>query len=210
MKICSGQVAGLPILAAALLFTACATTKIINQWSDPSYTSPSFKRIIVIGVSKQNSIRRTFEDEFVAQLKALGIDAVPSYLFIPEAGQVEESRLKQAVKQAGADAVIMTRLVRVEKKAEMTPGRYSPFPGFGFYRWYSSAWVGFYEPPRLDFYDIYISETSLYDVMNDRLVWSGIAKTTDIGDIQKEIKEYVQTVIKALTERNLLRKAPVG
>jgi hypothetical protein len=210
MKTSWGHVAGLPLIAAALLFTACATTQIINQWSDPSYTSPSFTRIMVIGVSKQDSIRRTFEDEFVAQLKALGIDAVPSYLFVPEAGQVEESRLKQVVKQAGADAAIITRLVRVEKKAQMTPGRYGPFPGFGFYRWYSNAWVGFYEPPRVDFYDIYISETSLYDVVNDRLVWSGVAKTTDLGNIQKEIKEYVQTVIKALSERNLLRKGPVG
>jgi hypothetical protein len=210
MKVALGQVVGLPLIAVALLFSACATTQIINQWSDPSYTSPSFKRIMVIGVSKQDSIRRTFEDEFVAQLKALGIDAVPSYLFIPEAGQAEESRLKQAVRQAGADAAIITRLVRVETKAQMTPGRYGPYPGFGFYRWYSNAWVGFYEPPRLNFYDIYISETSLYDVINDRLVWSGIAKTTDLGDMQKEIKEYVQTVIQALSERNLLRKASVG
>ena len=210
MKVPFGQVVGLPLIAIALLFSACATTQIINQWSDPSYTSASFKRIMVIGVSQQDSIRRTFEDEFVAQLKAHGIDAVPSYLFIPEAGQVEESRLKEAVRQAGAHAAIITRLVRVEKKAQMTPGRYGPYPGFGFYRWYSNAWVGFYEPPRLNFYDIYISETSLYDVINDRLVWSGIAKTTDLGDIQKEIKEYVQTVIEALSERNFLSKPSVG
>lgn len=104
MKTSWRHVLGLPLIAAAVLFSACATTQIINQWSDPSYTSPSFKRIMVIGVSKQDSIRRTFEDELVAQLKALGIDAVPSYLFIPEAGQVEESRLKEGVRQAGADA----------------------------------------------------------------------------------------------------------
>lgn len=151
MKISAARIVGATLIAAALLFNACAATQIIDQWSNPSYTSASFKRIMVIGVSKQNSIRRTFEDEFVAQLKALGIDAVPSYQIIPEVGQVEESRLRQAVREAGADAVITTRLVRVEKKAEMTPGPYGPFPGFGFYRWYSSAWVGFYEPPRVDF-----------------------------------------------------------
>jgi hypothetical protein len=128
-----------------------------------------------------------------------------SYEFIPEDGQVLEPRLMEAVKQVAADAVIMTRLVRVEKKADVAPGPYGPFPAFGFYRWYSSAWVGFYEPPRLNFYDIYISETSLYDVLKDQLVWSGIAKTTDLGDIQKEIKEYVEVVIRTLNEKNLLR-----
>ena len=70
-----------PILAAALI-TGCAATQIINQRSNPDYTLGSFKKILVIGVSKQTNIRRTFEDEFVAQLKAL--DAVPSYALIPE------------------------------------------------------------------------------------------------------------------------------
>ena len=68
--------------------------------------------------------------------------------------------------------------------------------------------MGFYEPPRPRFYDIYTSETSLYDVRNDRLVWSGIAKTTQLGDIRQDTKEYVEVVIAALREKNLLAKAP--
>jgi len=203
MKIPPGRIVGW-LIAAALLLGGCAATQIVNQWSNPSYAAVSFKRILVIGVSKQTSIRRNFEDEFVAQLRAVGADAAPSYEFTPENGPVEESRLARAVKQAGADAVITTRLVRVERKAEYIPGTYGPYPGFGFYRWYSSAWVGFYEPPRLHFYDIYISETSLHDVRNDRLVWSGIAKTTQLGDIRQETKEYVEVVIAALREKNLL------
>ena len=206
------QILGSSIVLAALLLGGCAATQIVNQWSNPSYPTASFKRIIVIGVSKQPSIRRTFEDEVVARLKAAGTDAVAGYEFIPEDGQVEESRLARAVKQAGADAVITTRLVRIERQAEYIPrtygpyGPYGPYPGFGFYRWYSSAWAGFYEPPRLRYYDIYISETSLYDVKSDRLVWSGLAKTTKLDDIRSEIQEFVDVVIAALREKNLLVK----
>jgi hypothetical protein len=208
-RILPGRIVGW-LVAAALLLGGCAATQIINQWSDPSYPAASFKRIMVIGVSKQSSIRRTFEDEFVARLKAAGTDAVPAYEFIPEDGQAEEPRLDQAVKQAGADALITTRLVRVEKQAEYIPGTYGPYPGFGYYRWYSNAWVGFYEPPRLRFYDIYISETSLHDVRNDRLVWSGIAKTTKLDDIRSEIQGFVDVVIAALRDRNLLARAMSG
>ena len=114
-------------VAVALGLAACAaSTKIVNEWVSPDYTSPRFRKIMVIGVSKQPSIRRTFEDEFVKQLKATGVEAVPSYLYIPEDGQVDEGRLQAAVKQAGADAVIVTRLVRVEKKTEVSPGFYQP------------------------------------------------------------------------------------
>jgi Domain of unknown function (DUF4136) len=198
-------------IAGALGLTACAaSTKIVNQWVSPDYASPHFRKILVIGVSKQPSIRRTFEDEFVKQLKAAGVEAVPSYLYIPEDGQVDESRLQATVKQANADGVIITRLVRVEKKTLVSPGFYQPAPAvsFGFYRGYSAAWLGYYEPPRVYQYDVYISETSLYDTARNQLVWTGTAETTAPDEISKEIERYVDTVIDALKSRNLLA-API-
>ena len=197
------------ILTIALSFVAgCASTQIVNQWSDPNYTPTSFKKIVVLGISKQTTLRRSFEDEFVAQLRSNGIQAVPSYQVIPEEGQASEARLLKAVKQTGADAAIMTRLVRVERRRQVTPGYYNPYPFLGFYGWYSSGWAGFYEPPRVYHYDVYTSETSLYDLSRDRMVWAGTVQTTDPGDIPKEIKNYVTTVIDALKEKHLLRSAP--
>jgi len=139
-------------LAAAIGFAGCASsTKIVNQWANPEYHSANFKRVVVVGVSRQPSLRRTFEDEFVARLKAEGVDAVPSYRYIPEDGEVAETRLQEAVRQANADAALITRLVGVEKKTEVVPGFYQPAPAltFGFYPGYTAFWRGYYEPPRI-------------------------------------------------------------
>jgi hypothetical protein len=187
-----------------MMLASCASTELINQWSNPDYTSPSFKRVMIIGVSRQVGIRRTFEDEFAAQLKAAGVDALPSYQYIQEEGQVEETRLKQAVAQAGADAAIITRLVRREQRTEVTPGFYQPAPAYGFYGWYSSGWMGYYEPPRVYQYEVYTSETSLYDMIKSQVVWSGTAQTTAPGDINKEIKSYAEIMIRALKEKRLI------
>jgi hypothetical protein len=193
-------------LVVAWGFSGCASSKIVNQWANPEYGSPRFKKILVIGVSKQPSVRRAFEDEFVNKLKTTGVDAEPSYRYIPEDGQVDESRVQQSVKQASADAVIITRLVRVEKKTEVSPGFYQPAPAFtfGFYPGYSAAWLGYYEPPLVYQYDVYISETSLYDTAKNQLVWSGTVQTTNPGDLNREIKGYVDTVIDGLKKKNLL------
>jgi hypothetical protein len=198
------RISALPGLIAAMMLASCASTELINQWSNPDYTSPSFKRVMIIGVSRQVGIRRTFEDEFAAQLKAAGVDALPSYQYIQEEGQVEETRLKQAVAQAGADAAIITRLVRREQRTEVTPGFYQPAPAYGFYGWYSSGWMGYYEPPRVYQYEVYISETSLYDMIKNQVLWSGTAQTTAPGDINKEIKSYAEIMIRALKEKNLI------
>lgn len=196
------------VLAIAVVVgvIGCASTKIVNQWTDPDYGSPRFRKILVIAVSRNPGIRRTFEDEFVTKLKAAGVEAAPSYRYIPEEGLIAEARILEAVKRAGADAAVITRLVRVEKKTEVTPGFYRPAPAvtFGFYPGYSAAWLGYYDPPTNYQRDIYISETSLYDLTKNQLVWTGTVQTVNPSDINKEIKLYVETVIEALKSKNLL------
>jgi hypothetical protein len=206
MPLLSLRILALAITVTLSVIGCASSTKIVNQWVDPEYGPSSFRRILVVGVSKQPSIRRTFEDEFVAKLKSEGVDAVPSYRYIPEDAQVDEDHLRETVKRANADGALITRLVRVQRKTEFTPGFYQPAPGFtfGFYRGYSSAWLGYYEPPRIYRYDVYVSETSLYDLRKNRLVWSGTVQTTDPGDINKEIKQYVEKVIDALKSKDIL------
>jgi hypothetical protein len=192
------------LLIGVLTLAGCSSTELVNQWSNPAYTSTSFKRILVIGVTRQASIRRNFEDAFVAQLKAAGVDAVPGYGYMQEDGQVGEERLKQAVAQAGADAVIITRLVKREQKTVVTPGYLQPAPGVGLYNWYSVGWSGYYEPPSVYQYEVYTSETSLYDMVKNQVVWSGTAQTASQGDIDKEIKNYAEIMVAALKQKNLI------
>jgi hypothetical protein len=190
---------------AALAVAACASTSLVNQWKDPEYAGHAFKRIMVLGVTKQASTRRTFEDEFVAQLKALGIDAVQSYTALPEDGPVEEAKLAKAVESVGADGLISARLVKAEQKTEVTPGYYRPVPTVGYYGWYSSAWMGVYDPPMVYQYDVYTSETSLYDMSGAKVVWSGTAQTSAPGsDLRKEIAAYAKIMIKAMKDAKVL------
>jgi hypothetical protein len=199
------QLAWAAWVAALLSLTGCASTTLVNQWKAPDYTGASYKRVLVVGITKQASIRRTFEDQFVLQLKVAGVDAVQSYTVLPEDGQVEEARLKKAVEDAQADGVITARLVKAEQKTQISPGYYGPVPTVGFYGWYSSAWMGMYDPPQVYQYDVYTSETSLYHVPENKVVWSGTAQTTAPGsDVVKEIAQYAELMIKAMRDAKVL------
>jgi hypothetical protein len=160
---------------------------------------------MVIAVTDQIAIRRNFEDVFSAELRTSGADAVPSYRFFPESGKVAEASLKEGVQKAHADAVLITRLTAVDRRSEITPGYYDPFPAFGLYGWYSSAWYGFYTPPRVYNYPVYYSETTLHDIARNEIVWTGTIRTIDPENISAAIRDYVKTVIDALTEKKLLR-----
>ncbi|HET9942553.1 MAG TPA: hypothetical protein VFR05_04390, partial [Terriglobia bacterium] len=105
------------ILFITLALNGCSTaTPIVSEWRSPAQTSGSFRRLMIGGPSGDASIRRNFEDEFVAQLAAMGADALPSYRYIPENEVANENNLKQAAQKARADGLLLMRSVRVEEK----------------------------------------------------------------------------------------------
>jgi hypothetical protein len=193
------------VFASMLLFAGCASTPmLVSQWSNPAYESPSFKRIAVSCVEGHISIRRNCEDEFVAQLKASGVDARQSYPSFSEDAKIDEPKLKQIAKQAGADGALIVRSVGVEEKTELSPS-YFPTPGFGIFgRHVSATWYGWYGAPRVYRYEEYTSEATLNDLRNNDVVRTGTLKTTAPDNVDSAIKMYVESVIKALKDKNLL------
>ena len=193
------------------IFAGCATKRIVSDWSNTSYNSPSFKKIMVIGVSAQTAIRRNFEDRLAAELREAGVDAVPSYRHIPETGKVAQERLLGAVEKTQADAAIITRLVRAEYRSELSPGYYNAFPRIGLYGLYSSAWyAGFYTPSWIHQYPVFFSETTLYDVLKDQVVWTATIRTIDPEDIDEATEDYVEAVVEALKDKGLLSRSPAS
>lgn len=193
------------VLTAMLLFAGCASTPmLVSEWSNPAYKSPPFKKIAVSCMDGHASIRRNCEDEFVAQLRAAGVDALPSYRSFPEDAKLDETKVKQVAKEAGADGALMVRSVSVEQKTEVSPN-YFPTPGFGIFgRNVSATWYGWYGAPRVYRYEEYTSEATLNDLTKNEVVWTGTLKTTAPENVHTAIKTYVQNVIEALREKNLL------
>ena len=65
------------VLITFALGGCTTTTPIVSEWRNPAYASGSFKRIIVGGLGGETNVRRNFEDEFLVQLRAAGVDALP-------------------------------------------------------------------------------------------------------------------------------------
>jgi hypothetical protein len=193
------------LLTAMLFFAGCASTPmLVSQWTNPAYESPSFKRIAVSCVDGHISIRRNCEDEFVAQLRAAGVDALPSYRSFSEDAKPDETKVKRMAKEAGADGALIVRPVRVEEKTEVSP-TYFPSPGFGIFgRHVSATWYGWYGAPRVYRYEEYTSEATLNDLRKNEVVWTGTLKTTAPDNVDSAIKTYVGNVIGALKDKNLL------
>ncbi|HXK27053.1 MAG TPA: hypothetical protein VJ646_02235 [Candidatus Binatia bacterium] len=192
------------IVSVTLTLSACSTASpILSEWRNPAYALGPFKRIMVGGLSRETSVRRNFEDEFVIQLRAAGIDALASYRYIPEDEGIDENNLKQAAQKARADAVLFARSVKMEQKTNYGPT--FPYLSFGIFGSnVGASWSGLSGAPGAYRYNEYTSETTLYDVAKNEVVWTGTIKTTEPENVQTAIKSYVEAVMKALDAQNLL------
>ena len=91
------------------LFIACTATKFSDTWKDVTYQGPP-KKILVINMFKDPSIRRLFEDEIVKTLKDHNVDAVVKYTVVPTDTVVSDMDfIATQAKEVGADTVLITR-----------------------------------------------------------------------------------------------------
>lgn len=186
------------LLVASLVLGACSTVSITNEWRDPSWPGPPATSVVVVGISRSDTMRRVFEDTFSHQLQAAGVQAAPSYTQIPP-GNSGAVQLRDLVKANGAQAVLVTRVQRVEQKISVTPSgpAYGPFWG-----WYGGAWAN---TPDVNQYDLVTVETSVWDARSEKLVWTATTQAVGTKDITKATTQLAETLIPKLKSEGLLR-----
>jgi len=191
----------------AMLLTACATTQLNTVWKDPNYqTRPA--RIMVIGVARNPIDRRLFEDEFVAQLKARGTEAIASYTVLPDRQQDDHVVIAAKVKELGADTILITRLVSKKIVQTYVPGTaYYPPPYYGSWPdYYGYGYRYMYTPGYIAEDEYAVIETNLYEARSDKLVWAATSETGISGSDLSVIRGYIAVMVKNMIGLGLLGK----
>ena len=174
-------------------------TQLKASWKDPAFNGPPMKRLLVIGAVKSDLNRRVFEDAFAGALNGAGSGGVASYPTLPENGAISNERVQQGVQSTGADAVLVTRVMRVRRDVNVSPSYAHPgFYGGGFRGWYGGAYA--VTPADVTVYDVLTIESTLWNMRTDKPVWSGTSEVTapsNIADASKELADVLIARMKA-------------
>ena len=195
------------LIFVAILVSACATTQVKSVWKDQSYQARP-ARIMVIGVARNPLNRRLFEDEFVAQLKARGTEAIASYNVLPDKQRDDQGAIAAKVKELGADTILITRLVSKKIVQTYVPGTvYFPPPYYGTWPdYYGYGFRYMYSPGYIAEDEYAVIETNLYESRNDKLVWAASSETVMSDSKQSLIKSYIAIMVNTMAGDGLLGK----
>lgn len=198
-------VRAIALAGAALVLAACATSTQFNaQWVNPEAGQRlPVKNVLVIGISRDTTARRVYEDAMVAQLAARGVKAQASYRSLPDDGPAPQAAIEKSVRDAGADAVLISRTVSVTNEVRVSPGMVmGPPMGFGwggFYGYYHGMWASAYTiPPSVYTVQNVVVDTRLFDARDFVVLWSGSSTTNPTSSMQTTIAEFVTTLVTAL------------
>lgn len=192
---------------AALLAVACTNIQLVDTQMNEALQGDSASDILVIMVTDDDALREPFENGFVAQLNAIGVDAVSSTNVIGTRGdrKLEKEMILKVVQEYQNDAVLISHLVDVEKHHESNSANADPG---GFYGYYNYAYEYVHAP---GLYSIHTRkfvrlESSLYDVEIQKSMWFGRAESNmwHPKSEKRVIDDMIKVMIKELQRNKLI------
>jgi hypothetical protein len=178
--------------------SSCATTVLTSVWKDSAYQGGPLKKILIIGVFREQNMKRYFEDEFARELKAKGVDAVPSYSVFPEEDVLNKEIIVEKIRELKMDSVLVTRVVDVRDASgyETYPTNVSPG---NFYDYYvmccqTTVTTGY----------VVMLETKIFEEKYDKLLWSATSESSLQRYREDTLQSFISAAIEALHDKNLV------
>jgi hypothetical protein len=200
------------VIVVAAVTLAFSKPKLVMSWKNPSYvTDKKFQRVLALGLSEKTEVRADFEDALAGHLSQTGVTAIPGHAILlrPESTQLDLNYLKAQIVEHKIDAVVVSRLIKVENKVTYIPGgpSVSPFPYYTtFYGYYRVVYPVVYSPDYLREEKKVRIETNLYSTASPDgdLVWTGVTDTFNPSSIHKTINGLVKLVVKEMRSEGVL------
>lgn len=199
-------------VALAMMATAAleAGSKLVFSWKNSNYAGSGFRNILVLAVNGRASGRADFEDRMVKEMSRPGISVVQSYTLMPrpDATPINPDDLRGYVHDLKFDAIVVSRMVKKEKKTTFVPGDDFPFyPYYGtFYGYYGVVAPLVYDPGYLRTDTEAQIETNFYSTSkpDGDLVWSGTTDTLDPRSTTSAIDGIVKILVKQFEKDKLI------
>ena len=198
-----GNLKSFHLLLIIIFFTitSCATTTFTSVWKDEGFNGP-IDNVFIIGVFKERDNRRTYENEFVKQLSAQGVNAIASYKEFGSGKLPDKGEVVSKMEELNMEAVLITNLVDKERRRvykETWSQNYSHYYNTS----YRSSTVEYID-------DVYYLETKLYELRSEGLIWSALSKTLVLDKVVqsdvKEIKKFINFMTKKMSEDGMLNE----
>ena len=189
-----------------LAISSCSSTKITSTWREPNkeISLNKLNKVLVVALFQNETSRRKAEDQMVSYFYGKG---VASYNYLDKnISTKNENAIREKIKNDGFDGAVTMRLLDVDKEDVYSRGNISMYPSYyrNFSGYYFRNWGYFSDPGYYSTTKTYTVETNVFSIKEDKIIWSGITKTTDPSGVTKMTDEIGKAVFNEMVKEGFI------
>lgn len=201
------------LVLAALVTSSCASrNKVVTEWKDPAYSARSGQKVVVMAVAENEISGRIWETEMAKQLTARGFNVIAGSSILGTTGARPDSAAVAAkIAESGADLVMVTRMLAIDKETTYVPGATYVAPGAywnGYYGLYTHAYSALEAPGYIEQNTVVRLETSVFDVPTGKLVWGGLSESFNPSSTESLAENVTEKIVHRFEASGLIPPAP--
>lgn len=187
----------------------CQSTSIRSAWFDTDFAGPPMRKVVVfadLGTTAQN---RVFEDAFVAQLRATGVEAIAGHATLGLDEATPDNRFAAAVTGTQAQGLLLVRLLGVDTRTQVRTTMAPGGMGWGRDPWGRDPWGRPRAPAQRvtvtqsDFANV---EAKLFEVESRALVWAATTSTFNPRSVERETAGFADVILAELLARGVIAR----
>lgn len=186
-----------------------------GETPNATLSKEQFKKVLIVALAKDESTRRATENR-IASINPKVLNPSYNYLNQQNLNLTQEQKIS-IVQSEGFDGAITLRFIRADKQTEYVPGTANYYGGMGypgmgygyvggygmgygagFGGWYGAYAPAYYTPGYYQENVYYYIETNIFDLKNNKLVWSATTKSLDISDINTTVDEIMEACVQQM------------
>ena len=202
------------LFLSTLLMMGCAATQWTSEFVSEDAENYQAAKVLVVGLSEDAELRKTFETSVVKALEDRSLDAVRSGDFFESNfvnqhhTETELDSLEYQLLEAGFDVILLTKVIGEEEKVNtMDEVRGAT----DFYDSFSEDYYNTQEQYRYKqepvAYTEYQVQSSIYCICPDKpreLLWSAVSAQVESNSPERAVRTYTKVLMERFEELSLL------
>jgi hypothetical protein len=190
------------------LMAGCASSELVDIWSDSSFQPPPLNKMLVLSVSRNPAQRRIWEDAFCVELAKHDITTTPSYRLFPDV-LPDTNQIIQIMQSHGFDGILFYRRLSPETITQYKQG-FEMSANNLVYDHYTKSFVASYfrdvhYAEHVDSQKVDIRVIDVWTTKNEgQMIWSARSETPEPNSIQEVRTEIVKLVMSELTKQRII------
>jgi hypothetical protein len=182
------------LLLIIVICSCSPSTEMTDIYVDETFTGKEFKKILVLGLAKDEWKRKVYENEFRSQLLTHNVEVLMAWQELPKGEQLSRETFEKYFREKNVDAI----LVAIEGGESMDKTLYggagSSHVYVGFHGFYASTASFYYNSEFLAEEKIVHMRTNLYETTEGKIIWSAKSQSfepSSTGDVVKAVSRNV-------------------